>query len=72
MSYPFLYSVERKSWFVVMTSVSIIIVVEKSNGIVSEHRCKILIENSPEIIWLIYFPLTFHSSMADRRNNCSV
>ena len=41
-----------------MTSVSIMIVIEKSNGIVSEQRCKILIENSPAIIWLTCSPLS--------------
>jgi hypothetical protein len=49
------------------------IVIEKSNGIVSEQRCKILIENSPAIIWLTCFPLSlFYSSMNDSKNNFTV
>jgi len=57
----------------VMTSVSIMIVIEKSNGIVSEQRCKILIENSPAIIWLTCSPLSpCHSSMDGRKNNFTV
>jgi hypothetical protein len=50
----FLYSVERKSWFFVMAPVSIMTVIEKSNGIVTDHRCKIIIENPPAVIWHTY------------------
>jgi hypothetical protein len=46
----FLCSVERKSWFFVMAPVSIMTVIEKSNGIVTEQRCKIIIENPPAVI----------------------
>jgi len=59
----FLYPVERKSWFFVMTPMSIMIVIEKSNGIGSEQRCKIIIENSPAIIWLTYFSLSLSLSL---------
>jgi hypothetical protein len=37
-----------------MAPVSIMTVIEKSNGIVTDHRCKIIIENPPAVIWHTY------------------
>lgn len=72
MSWPFYIQLKGKPGFFVMAPVPIMIVIEKYNGIVTEHRCKILIENPPAVIWLTYFSVSFYSSMVDRENNFNV